>query len=84
MQMNSLAISTLLATALAVPGTLYAQSPIERTELHRADLTGVEGIEVIVAHRVVQPGATVPLHTHPGDEHLQILQGGTGVSHDGT
>ena len=44
-------------------------------ELHRADLTGVEGMEVITVRQTLKPGAHIPLHTHHGDEHAVILKG---------
>lgn len=54
-----------------------------RTELNRADLTGVAGMEVIVSNFVVKPGGIIPLHTHPGDEHYTVIQGSTLTTPDG-
>lgn len=54
-----------------------------RTELHRADLSGGAGMEVILSNYVVKPGGKVPLHTHPGDEHLLVVQGTILTTHDG-
>jgi quercetin dioxygenase-like cupin family protein len=53
------------------------------TELHRADLTGGAGMEVIVSNYVVKPGGEIPLHTHPGDEHYVVVQGTTLTTPDG-
>ena len=53
-----------------------ADGKIVRTELTRADAPGSATHEVIVARLEIQPGGTVPLHTHHGDEHLIIVKGG--------
>jgi quercetin dioxygenase-like cupin family protein len=47
-----------------------------RTELQRGDLTG-KGMDIIVNVFEVTPGETVPRHTHPGEEIVYVLEGGT-------
>ena len=66
-----------LATTLAMLAApvAMAQEAI-RTELSRADVPGGDTLEVIVTRREVPPGASVPRHTHPGDEHLVVIVGG--------
>jgi quercetin dioxygenase-like cupin family protein len=65
-----------LIIASAAPSLVFA-GDVNRTELYRADLTGSETTEVVVAHLELEPGATVPRHSHNGQEHLVVLQGGT-------
>ena len=64
-------------TLLAVIGTgsVKAQE-ITRTELNRVGLSGSETLEVVVSRTEIPPGARVPLHSHSGDEHVLVLQGG--------
>jgi len=40
-------------------------------------------MEVILSNYVVKPGGNVPLHTHPGEEHLVVVHGTTLTTHDG-
>ncbi len=54
-----------------------AEEGIERRELRRSDLTGSNGIEIILAELRLQPGARMPRHFHHGDEFLYVLQGGS-------
>jgi quercetin dioxygenase-like cupin family protein len=65
-----------MALICVAPGIAFADGKIVRTELTRADAPGSATHEVIVARLEIQPGGTVPLHTHHGDEHLIIIQGG--------
>lgn len=58
-------------------GLAFAQEGMERTELKRVDLTGVDGKEITQAILVVQPGATIPRHIHYGDEISYVLEGST-------
>ncbi len=53
-----------------------AQEAMERTELRRTMLAGTENTEVVMARLVIQPGAFLPRHTHPGDEFVYVLDGG--------
>jgi quercetin dioxygenase-like cupin family protein len=55
---------------------LHAQAPaIKRVPLMKADLTGMEGKEVVMTLIEAQPGADFPAHTHPGDEFLFVIEG---------
>ncbi len=67
-------ISCLVGLLIAMP--LSAQQEIKRTTLHRADLSGAEGMEVISSILEVQPGATIPRHFHNGIEAGMVLEGG--------
>ncbi|MCL6282785.1 cupin domain-containing protein [Ruegeria sp. 2012CJ41-6] len=79
----------MIRTAIAI--TLFALAPafacaegaINRTELSRADVPGSDTHEVIVARLEIEPGASVPRHTHHGDEHLVVITGGTMQTGDG-
>ena len=57
-------------------GNALADGKITRTELSRTDVPGSATHEVIVAKLEIQPGGTVPRHTHHGDEHLIVFKGG--------
>ncbi len=59
---------------LTVPAS--AEDKLTRTELNRTDLSGSDTMEVIVSRLEIAPGGRVPLHTHHGDEHLIVLEGG--------
>jgi quercetin dioxygenase-like cupin family protein len=72
------------AGTIAVSSLAFAASgQITRSELYRSDLAGSETTEVIVAELELAPGATVPRHSHHGEEHLVVLQGGTMAMPDG-
>lgn len=44
-------------------------------EMLRASMTMAEGLEVIISDVVIPPNATVPLHYHPGEEFIYVLEG---------
>ena len=63
--------------AVADAGTYAAQlgdSPA-RTELHRADLSGAPGMEVIASMVRIKPGETSALHSHHGIESAYVVHG---------
>jgi quercetin dioxygenase-like cupin family protein len=52
-----------------------AQQPgVKRTELQRHDLS-VPGREMVQVRVEVDPGVALPVHTHPGEEIVYILEG---------
>ncbi|WP_415404603.1 hypothetical protein [Tateyamaria sp. SN3-11] len=53
-------------------GAVWAQE-IAREEIRRTAVPGSETMEVIVTRLSVPVGATIPLHTHPGDEHAVVI-----------
>lgn len=65
-----------LVAVMAVAATMSAAEGIERTELSRANVPGSDTMEVVVGKLVIAPGVTIPRHTHPGDEHLVVIEGG--------
>lgn len=70
------AVATVALALLAALAPDARAEGIARTELNRADLSGVPGYEVIVARLEIAPGGVVPRHSHAGDEHLYVLEGG--------
>ncbi|WP_150523015.1 cupin domain-containing protein [Roseibium sediminis] len=75
---RALAFGALGLAALVLSGGLQAlaQDGVTRTILNRADLTRDPSIEVVVSRLEIAPGARIPLHTHHGDEHLVVVDGG--------
>jgi quercetin dioxygenase-like cupin family protein len=65
------------ASLLLLPSALLAQDGLSQSEIRRADAPGSTTHEVIVSRLEIAPGATVPLHSHHGDEHMVVLEGGT-------
>lgn len=64
-------------------GTLQAQQPgFKRVELQRHDIA-IEGREAVQARAEIEPGASVPKHTHPGDEVAYVLDGQLTLEVDG-
>lgn len=72
-----------LFAALLCAGAAQAEGALTRTELNRADLAANPDYEVIVARLEIAPGGAVPRHTHLGDEHLYVLEGGELTTADG-
>lgn len=67
------------AVFIAVPllaAPVHAEEKLARTELSRVDLSGSDTMEVVVSRLEVAPGAKIPLHTHFGDEHMVVFEGG--------
>ncbi|GGX41788.1 cupin [Tateyamaria omphalii] len=62
----------LTAIALVMAGTACAQE-IAREEIRRVAVPGSDTMEVVVFRLTVPVGVTIPLHTHPGDEHTVVV-----------
>ncbi len=54
--------------------SVSAQQGVQRTELQRQDLS-VPGREVIQVRVDLDPGVTFPLHSHPGEEIIYVIEG---------
>jgi quercetin dioxygenase-like cupin family protein len=52
-----------------------AAPAVSRVIFERHDQTGVPGKEIVSGSVALPPGATVPFHTHPGDEAGFVLKG---------
>ena len=74
-----------VGVALGVIGlqSLNAQAPINRTELMKTDLEGIEGEEVKVAVIEWAPGSASGKHYHPEYEFAYILEGSLIVEPEG-
>jgi quercetin dioxygenase-like cupin family protein len=76
MKTNRIIAVTVLsvASALALHPAQAQQTDVTRIDLQRHDLSipGREALQVIVE---IAPGKTAPLHTHPGEEIIYILEG---------
>ena len=64
--------SLTLIGALLWGGALSAQE-ISREEIRRVPVPGSETMEVVVMRLTVPPGATIPRHSHNGDEHGVVI-----------
>ena len=67
-------LSVLAASTLALNSTSAQQQGVGRTELQRHDLTA-PGREVIQVQVDLEPGVTFPMHSHPGEEIIYVLEG---------
>ena len=63
-----------VASGLALPSASAQQQGVTRTELQRYDL-GIPGREVIQVRVDLDPGVTFPMHSHPGEEIIYVLEG---------
>jgi len=59
-------------TCLACVTSLSAQE-ITRDEIRRVPVPGSDTMEVVVMRLTVPVGATIPRHTHAGDEHGVVI-----------
>lgn len=57
---------------ILMAGAAWAQE-IVREEIRRVPVPGSDTMEVVVIRLEVPVGATIPLHTHPGDEHAVVI-----------
>ena len=64
----------IVASGLVLHAALAQQQGVKRTELQRYDLS-VPGREVIQVRVDLDPGVTFPLHSHPGEEIIYVLEG---------
>jgi quercetin dioxygenase-like cupin family protein len=62
------------ASGLALHSASAQQQGVKRTELQRHDLS-VPGREVLQVRVDLDPGVTFPLHSHPGEEIIYVLEG---------
>ncbi|MBO9463637.1 cupin domain-containing protein [Tropicibacter sp. R15_0] len=60
-------------TAIALTATTAFAQDLSREEIRRAPVPGSDSMEVVVSKLSVAPGATIPMHTHPGDEHAVVI-----------
>ncbi|MEM7724184.1 MAG: cupin domain-containing protein [Pseudomonadota bacterium] len=73
-----------LAAVMVVASTVAAfGQEITREEIRRGPVPGSETMEVVVTRLSVPPGATIPLHTHPGDEYAVVVTQATAEAPNG-
>ena len=73
--MRHLRVVVAAAAVVVVVAGVRAQQPgFSRTVVQRGDLS-VPNREVVTAVAEFQPGATVGMHTHPGEEVAYVLEG---------
>ena len=63
-----------VASGLALHSASAQQQGVKRTELQRHDLS-VPGREVLQVRVDLDPGVTFPMHSHPGEEIIYLLEG---------
>jgi len=63
-----------VGSALALHVTKAQQSGTKRTDLQRHDLSA-PGREVIQVRVDFDPGYVAPMHTHPGEEIIYVIEG---------
>jgi quercetin dioxygenase-like cupin family protein len=63
-----------IGSVLALRATSAQQRGVKRTELQRYDLS-VPGREVIQVRVDLDRGVTFPMHSHPGEEIIYVLEG---------
>jgi quercetin dioxygenase-like cupin family protein len=72
--MKNLILTLGLFTTL-ISGTAYAQQAgVKRTDLQRHTIE-VAGYETIQARIDLEPGTSVGMHSHPGEEVIYVLEG---------
>jgi quercetin dioxygenase-like cupin family protein len=67
----------IMAAAMLIAGSALAQAQqtgTKRTDLQRHDLSA-PGREVIQVRVDFDPGYVAPMHTHPGEEIIYVLEG---------
>lgn len=63
-----------VGSGLALHLAFAQQQGVTRTELQRYDLS-VPGREMIQVRVDLDPGVTFPMHSHPGEEIIYVLEG---------
>jgi quercetin dioxygenase-like cupin family protein len=63
-----------IGSALALHVTSAQQADTKRTDLQRHDLSA-PGREVIQVRVDFDPGYVAPMHTHPGEEIIYVIEG---------
>ncbi len=66
-------VAAFALSAVLLASTAATAQDLSREEIRRVPVPGSETMEVVVSRLTVAPGATIPLHTHPGDEHAVVV-----------
>ena len=78
--MKRFVMATILAAAAALP---VLAGEMTREEIRRVPVPGSDAMVVVVSRLTVPVGATIPLHTHPGDEHGVVVTSSRARTPDG-
>ena len=62
---------------------LSAQRPLERTEILKTDMAGMEGQEAHMWVAEIAPGAATARHSHPTPRFVYVIQGSVTVEFEG-
>lgn len=62
----------LVLVSVVMAGATWA-ADVSREEIRRTAVPGSDSMIVVVSRLTVPPGATIPLHTHAGDEHAVVI-----------
>ena len=76
-------VSMLSATTFFLLTQFVNAAEVQRNPLQNAEISPAEDSVVIVTELILPPGASIPRHTHPGDEFLYVLEGGTVTTQSG-
>jgi len=68
------AVAVAIGSVLALHVSLAQQAGTKRTDLQRHDLSA-PGREVIQVRVDFDPGYIAPMHTHPGEEIIYVIEG---------
>src|SRR6185503_20222180 len=68
------AVAVAIGSVLALHVSLAQQAGTKRTDLQRHDLSA-PGREVIQVRVDFDPGYVAPMHTHPGEEIIYVIEG---------
>jgi len=63
----------MLQVLLALAAAGAAAQEVTQEQIRTVPVPGSENMVVVVSRLTVPVGATIPLHTHPGDEHVVVL-----------
>jgi quercetin dioxygenase-like cupin family protein len=69
-----LTLLVLVGSSLALHSTSAQQPGVKRTELQRHELSA-PGREVLQVQVDLDPGVMFPMHSHPGEEVIYVLEG---------
>ncbi|MEM1237926.1 MAG: hypothetical protein AAGI10_13220, partial [Pseudomonadota bacterium] len=61
-----------LAILISTIGIMATAQEVLREEIRRVPVPGSDTMEVVVMKLTIEPGATMPLHSHNGDEHTVV------------
>lgn len=78
--MRKVIMSMVLLAATVLP--VFA-GEMTREEIRRVPVPGSDTMIVVVSRLTVPVGATIPLHTHPGDEHGVVVTSSRTKTPDG-